>query len=105
MHSEDVDQNLKYLEHDIPPNPDMHEYDQASVDDSMSQDSNKAEEEHEETTMSELLAYSDLIFKVPAYEWLVTSLRKEFRMAPAEPNFMDAIRRKIVHSLPSSHKV
>lgn len=63
------------------------------------------EEENEETYMPEHLAYRDFIFKAPAYEWLLANLRREFHLCPAEPNSMDAIRRKILSSLPSSHKV
>jgi hypothetical protein len=58
-----------------------------------------------EANMPELLAYRDFIYKSPAYEWLLASLRREFLLAPVEPNSMEAIRRKIIHFLPSSHKV
>src|SRR5436309_1315620 len=79
---------------------------EASVD-LVNQDSNEEVEEgeSEEVIMPQLLAYRDFISKSPAYEWLLASLRKEFLLAPAEPNSMEAIRQEIIKSLPSSHIV
>ncbi|KAI9727443.1 MAG: hypothetical protein M1834_008387 [Cirrosporium novae-zelandiae] len=57
-----------------------------------------------EINNSEHLAYRDFIFRAPAHEWLLANLRREFYLAPAEPNSMDAIRQNIVDSLPLSHK-
>ena len=80
-------QNLENPEGDPSPEPDI------------------TQESDEEAEEEELLAYRDFIFKAPTYEWLLASLRREFNLAPAEPNFMEAIRRTIINSLPSSHKV
>jgi hypothetical protein len=84
-------QNLAYSEDEDPP---------ATVDDLMNPDSYE-----EEAYMPELPAYRDFISKAPAYEWLLASLRREILLSPVEPNSMEAIRRKIIHYLPSSHKV
>lgn len=90
----------------VPPDHEIHDFNEASVDDLMNQDSNEEnEEENAETNMPGLLAYRDFVFKAPAYEWLIASLRRECLLALAEPNTMEAIRRKIISSLPSSHEV
>ncbi|KAL2824352.1 hypothetical protein BDW59DRAFT_162455 [Aspergillus cavernicola] len=83
---------------------DIHE---SSARDSMSQHSDVgAEEGHEEgASTSQFLAYKDFISKAPAYEWLLATLRRELLLAPAEPNSMEAIRKSIVTSLPSSNKI
>ncbi|KAK6526081.1 hypothetical protein TWF281_011119 [Arthrobotrys megalospora] len=51
------------------------------------------------------LAYRDFIFKTPAFEWLVGSLRRDVLLTPMEPNSMETIRNDIIGSLPSSRKV
>ena len=76
---------------------------ETSVDSSMSQGS--SEEENEEADAPTLLAYRDFVFRSPAYEWLLASLRREFLLAPAEPNYMETIKQEIVRFLPSSSKV
>jgi hypothetical protein len=85
-------QNLEDPEDDVP--PDIHEINDGAD-----------EEVDGEINKPEYLAYRDFIFKTPAYEWLLTNLRRELHLAPAEPSSMDSIRRKIINSLPSSHKV
>jgi hypothetical protein len=87
---------FKRPEVDVYPNPEMPDFNEASVDDLINQDSNEEAKDP---------AYRDFIFKAPAYEWLIANLRKECFLAPAEPNSMEAIRRKIIYSLPSSHEV
>jgi hypothetical protein len=59
----------------------------------------------EESNMPGLLAFRDFIVNSPAYEWLLTSLRKEALLAPPNPNSMLAIRRDIINSLPPSHRL
>ena len=90
-----------------PPEPGDREVNEASIYYSMDQESNDEADEEEtgEINKPEHRVYRDLIFQVPAYEWLLTTLRREFRLTPAEPNIMEIIRREIIHSLPSSHKV
>jgi hypothetical protein len=90
-----------------PPEPDIHDINEATIDQLIGQEYNEEadEEENEEINKPEHLAYRDFIFKAPAYEWLLASLRREFHLASAEPNSMNTIRRKIIYSLPSSHKV
>jgi hypothetical protein len=61
--------------------------------------------EEEDLNMPELLAYRDFIFQAPAYHWLLASVRRELVLAPAERKSMEAIRDKILVSLPTSHKV
>jgi hypothetical protein len=63
------------------------------------------DEDIEEISASNLSKYRDFIFQTPAYEWLLASLRKELVLAPAEPNYMEAIRRKITESLPACQRV
>ncbi|KAK6507678.1 hypothetical protein TWF481_006101 [Arthrobotrys musiformis] len=58
-----------------------------------------------DTLDSPLLAYRDLIFKNPAFEWLVATLRRDFRLVATEPYCMDIIGKKIMESLPSSHRI
>ncbi|KFX87483.1 hypothetical protein V494_06530 [Pseudogymnoascus sp. VKM F-4513 (FW-928)] len=49
--------------------------------------------------------YQDLIYKAPAYEWLISSLLREPLLVQPKPNQMDAVKKKIMKSLPSSHRV
>jgi hypothetical protein len=93
--------NLGDSEDEGPSGHGMHELNEASVDDLIYLDA----DEDEEADMPELLAYRDFISKVPAYEWLLANVYREILLASAEPNLMDAIRRMILHFLPSSHKV
>jgi hypothetical protein len=65
----------------------------------------EGKENSEETTPAQFLAYRNFTFKTPAYEWLRTSLLREFLLVPAEPNYMDFIRQEIVKSLPPSRRV
>jgi hypothetical protein len=60
----------------------------------------KIEDNTEE--MPKFHVYRDLMFKNPAYEWLVACLRREFYLAPAEPNSMEVIREKILSCLLST---
>ncbi|RYP32296.1 hypothetical protein DL767_005271 [Monosporascus sp. MG133] len=87
----------------VPPDA-IHE---ASADDLMNQDFNKEgdRKDNQESSTPPSRAYKDFIFNSPAYEWLLASLRKEILLAPAEPNSLEAIRREIIKSLPSSHIV
>jgi hypothetical protein len=101
-------QNLNGLEDDADPNPNnIHDLNRASLNVLINKDPGEEleEEEQEESAIPELHAYQDFISKSPAYEWLLATLRKEFLLAPAEPNSMEAVRREILHSLPPSHKV
>ncbi|RYP19648.1 hypothetical protein DL765_003241 [Monosporascus sp. GIB2] len=77
------------------------------VDELMNQDFNEEgdEKDNQEASTPQLRAYRDFIFNSPAYEWLLASLRKEILLAPAQPNSLEAIRREIIKSLPSSHIV
>jgi hypothetical protein len=99
--------NWEDPEDDVHPDTRIHDSIEASVNDLIYPDSNKGaeEEENEEINTPELLAYRDFIFQNPAYEWLLASLRRELLLAPAEPNSMEAIRREIIYSLPTSHRV
>jgi hypothetical protein len=94
-------QNLRDPEDEGPSGPEMHELNEANVGDLMYADA----DEDEEADMPELLAYRDFISEVPAYKWLLANVHREILLASAEPNLMDAVRRKILHFLPSSHKV
>lgn len=62
-------------------------------------------EQDEESDMPELSVYQSFISNVASYEWLLSSLRRELLLAPAKPNIMEAIRNKILTSLPSSHRL
>ena len=62
-------------------------------------------EGNEEANISGLLAYRDFILNSPVYEWLLISLRRETLLVQADPKPMLAIRRRILDSLPPSHKV
>ncbi|RYO94041.1 hypothetical protein DL766_004096 [Monosporascus sp. MC13-8B] len=74
--------------------------------DSSYRDSSESDQEDiQETNNPRLLAYRDFIFNTEAYEWLLTRLRREFRLAPTKPNVMETIRQRITHSLPSTHRV
>jgi hypothetical protein len=53
----------------------------------------------------ELEAYRELINKIPAYQWLSESLRRELRLTSPEPSSLDTIRTEISNSLPSSRIV
>lgn len=88
-------QNLEHPVDDEPPGS------ETTVDDLMDLDSY----EDEEVNMPEILAYRNFIFKLPAYKWLLANLRREFLLAAPEPNYMEAIRQKIIQCLPSSRIV
>jgi hypothetical protein len=108
MPLEDIVGNwFQKLEDHVHPDHEIHDFNEASVDDLMNLDSNEEakEEGNEETNMPGLSAYRDFIFKAPAYEWLIASLRRECLLTLAELNSMEAIRREIISSLPSSHEV
>jgi hypothetical protein len=55
--------------------------------------------------MQELSDYRGLLFEDAAYLWLLESLHRECRLAPATPDYMVEIRQGIVKHLPSSHIV
>lgn len=55
--------------------------------------------------MTEFLAYRNLFLKLPAYEWLLPSLHKQFLLVPAEPNVMSTVRDQIINSLTSTNVV
>jgi hypothetical protein len=55
--------------------------------------------------MPELFTYRNFLFTTPAYEWLLSSLRRELFLAPAEPTFLQTIEQKILSSIPASNKV
>ncbi|GAA88750.1 hypothetical protein AKAW_06864 [Aspergillus luchuensis IFO 4308] len=46
-----------------------------------------------------------LITSSPVYEWLLGSLRRKLHLQPAEPNVQDAIRDRVLETLPSSRRV
>lgn len=107
-------QNLE-LEDSIRPNSNISESNEANFDDLISQDYKEEAEgedveevegqETEETNIPEFHAYSDFISKSPAYQWLLENLNRQFLLAPAKPDLIEVIRRKIISSLPPSHKV
>ena len=99
------DRKLEDPEDDPIPNENADIY-EASADNPMNQDSDEESEEGKQgSDTPQLLAYRSFISKAPAYEWLLARLRREFLLAPAEPNYMEAIRREIIKFLPSCHKV
>ena len=61
--------------------------------------------EESDKDLPELAAYRKFIFNTPAYKWLLGSIRRELLLAPDEPNSQDAIRKRILDSLPSSRTV
>lgn len=63
------------------------------------------EDEEEILAMPEIHEYQNFIINSPAYDWLLATLRKEFLLAPAEENLMDAIKQEILLALPSTHTV
>ncbi|KAF3905765.1 hypothetical protein AA313_de0203376 [Arthrobotrys entomopaga] len=64
------------------------------------------EDEDEDLELDQsTLAYRDFIFKTPAFEWLVASLRRDVLLETTEPNSMETIRKEIIRSLPSSRRV
>jgi hypothetical protein len=68
-------------------------------------DSHIVESEEEDEAPKLPPEYQDVIYKAPAYEWLISSLLREPVLVQAKPNQMDAIKKKIMKSLPSSHRV
>ncbi|KAJ8113914.1 hypothetical protein ONZ43_g5031 [Nemania bipapillata] len=63
------------------------------------------EAEDEEVPENWLLDYQEFVFSTDAYTWLLTRLRREFHLAPTEPNTIRAIRDHITSSMPSSRKI
>lgn len=96
-------QNLDDHEDNISPELNLTEMDRAKADDIF--DDELYEDEDEEDDLPEPHAYQDFIFGSAAYEWLLASLHKEFLLAPADPNIMEIVKREILASLPSSHKI
>jgi hypothetical protein len=93
---------------DASPQPSINDCNEEGINYSMIQQANEegeGEEENEEINMPGLHAYRDFILNSPAYEWLLANLRRETLLAQADPNSMLAIKREIINSLPSSHRV
>ncbi|KAH8812294.1 hypothetical protein F5884DRAFT_855596 [Xylogone sp. PMI_703] len=61
--------------------------------------------EESDRGLPELEVYRKFISNIPAYEWLLESIHTELLLAPAEPSIQNAIRKKILNSLPSSSTV
>ncbi|KAH8688668.1 hypothetical protein GQ44DRAFT_696068 [Phaeosphaeriaceae sp. PMI808] len=73
---------------------------QASADTPRTQVFDKESEDgEEESDIAVAPSYSDFIAKTPAYELLLTRLRRELLLIPSEPNHMEVIRRGILESL------
>lgn len=62
-------------------------------------------EQDEASDMPELSTYRSFISNGASYEWLLSSLRRELFLVTAKPNIMKSIRKRIITSLPSSHKL
>ncbi|EGX53749.1 hypothetical protein AOL_s00004g408 [Orbilia oligospora ATCC 24927] len=69
------------------------------------EDEDEVEFENDDLNDHSTLAYREFIFKSPAFDWLVGSLRRDRFLIPTEPNSMEAIARHIIGSLPSSRKI
>ncbi|KAL5357315.1 purine and uridine phosphorylase [Aspergillus floccosus] len=61
--------------------------------------------EIDEEELPGLATYKDLITSSPMYEWLLGSIRRELNLHRTEPNAKDAIRNRILSSLPLSRTV
>ncbi|OGM48282.1 hypothetical protein ABOM_002156 [Aspergillus bombycis] len=61
--------------------------------------------EDDDKDLPGLETYRKLIIDSPVYKWLLASLRRELDLHPAEPNAREAIRKRILYSLPSSRIV
>ncbi|KAL4806038.1 nucleoside phosphorylase domain-containing protein [Aspergillus unguis] len=121
---------IKYLEEDQPDSQDSaHDDTKMGLDDLMAlwhqnldadddignpQIDNRAESsiidediplEDDDEDLPGLTAYRKLITGSPVYEWLLGSFRRELHLHPAEPNAQDAIRHRILDSLPSPRRV
>jgi hypothetical protein len=59
----------------------------------------------EEPDTTDVLAYRELIFKSPAYQWLVATLRREFYVSPAEQDDMTQIRTTVLQCLPPTRRM
>ncbi|KAL3252159.1 hypothetical protein ABHI18_010239 [Aspergillus niger] len=59
----------------------------------------------DDENLPEHATYRKLITGSPVYEWLLGSLRRKLQLHPAEPNVQDAIRDRILKTLPSSRRV
>ncbi|KAF3902751.1 hypothetical protein AA313_de0203312 [Arthrobotrys entomopaga] len=67
---------------------------------------NEEDEEGDRADVIQPLTYRDYIFKAPAFEWLIGSLRREvLLLTPIEQNYMETIRDDIIRSLPKSGKI
>jgi hypothetical protein len=67
--------------------------------------SQSMENQQDEDSASDMPDYHTYVVQDPAYQWLLGSLRRELYLTPAEPNTMEAIRQKIIDSLPTSYKI
>jgi hypothetical protein len=94
-----------------PPNDESEEYDleasnatdveaSAAADDEAS-----AAADAEASTATDVLAYREIIFTSPVYQWLLAILRREFYVSPAEQDCVTEIRKTVLHHLPSTHRV
>lgn len=68
-------------------------------------DGESADSEEEEVSDYLLRAYREFILKSESYEWLLSRLRRELHLYSTQPNTIQAIRGKILSSLPKPHKV
>ncbi|KAJ5364559.1 uncharacterized protein N7496_010272 [Penicillium cataractarum] len=96
----------KHLEEQQDPNPSSPCISEPITDNTHTQEEQEEQaEQDEESNMPELSVYKSFISNVASYEWLLSSLRRELFLAPAKPNIMESIRKKIITSLPSSHRL
>ncbi|KAL7914154.1 hypothetical protein GGI35DRAFT_490451 [Trichoderma velutinum] len=84
---------------------DNENYSTSGGSESIKDNDSQTGQEIQETTKPWLNNYQDFIPKTEAYKWLVNRLQKEFRLAPAKPNIMDAVRLEISQSLQPVRRV
>ena len=61
--------------------------------------------EDDESGPIDTVAYRKLIFSSPAYNWLVTTLRKEFYLLHSKNDTMARIRADIIKHIPTTQRV
>ncbi|KAI0096788.1 hypothetical protein GGR51DRAFT_566969 [Nemania sp. FL0031] len=80
-------------------------HDTRSEDSSLTTDDETVEHLGYSNSAFSLTAYRNLVVPTAAYQWLLGSLQREFRLMPTEPNAIQIITRVIASVLPPIHNI
>ena len=78
------------------------DYDDKAVEQDVHEHSDPLDEAEKIPTSS---LYSNIIKQTPAWDWLITNLRREMTLTRASPDVMEIIRAEIFGALPSPDRI